>query len=115
MDGPATVDLMEGALRIVDFQGKIARGFAWNRRTGNIVRFALGKGVELEALSPQELQPFSPHFGEDFQAAISLQATIDCHDVIGGTATARVQQALLLARVRAAERSRAPVGEASHA
>lgn len=71
---------------------------------GNIVRFALGKGTELDELSPEELQTFSPAFGPDFLHAISLQSTIDCHDVIGGTATTQVQQALSLARERAAKR-----------
>jgi argininosuccinate lyase len=85
---------------------------------GNIVRFALEKGVELDALSQDDLETFSPDFGSDFQHAISLQATIDCHDVIGGTATAQVQQALLLARERAKQRNRSggtSVAEALHA
>ena len=33
-------------------------------------------------------------FGDDFYAAVTLEATLDCHDVIGGTATARVKAAL---------------------
>jgi argininosuccinate lyase len=82
---------------------------------GNIVRFALEKGVELESLSAKDLEPFSADFGPDFQDAISLQATIDCHNVIGGTATAQVQEALLLAQQRSAERARASVTEVSHA
>ena len=72
---------------------------------GNAVRFALERGVELDALSQDDLESFSPEFGADFRHEISLQATIDCHDVIGGTATARVQQALLLARERAKMRN----------
>ncbi len=85
---------------------------------GNVVRFALEKGLELDALSQSDLESFSPEFESDFQHAISLQATIDCHDVIGGTATARVQQALLLARERAKKRNLsggASVAEALHA
>ena len=82
---------------------------------GNVVRFALERGVELGALSTEDLERFSPDFGPDFQNAISLQATLDCHDVIGGTAIARVRQALLLARERSAERARASMAEASHA
>jgi len=72
---------------------------------GNIVRFALEKGVELDALSQDDLGSFSSDFGSDFKTAISLQATIDCHDVLGGTATAQVEQALQLARERAKKRS----------
>jgi argininosuccinate lyase len=74
---------------------------------GNVVRFALAQGVEIGALSANDLQPFSADFGSDFQDAISLQSTLDCHDVVGGTATARVQEALILARQRSADRARA--------
>jgi argininosuccinate lyase len=85
---------------------------------GNVVRFALEKGVEINALSAQDLESFSADFGPDFQQAISLQATIDCHDVIGGTATAQVRQALTLASERAKERAASgslQLPEVSHA
>ncbi len=85
---------------------------------GNVVRFALEKGVEIDDLSPQDLQSFCIDFGPDFHHAISLQATLDCHDVTGGTATAQVQQALYLARERATRRAlsqRSPIAEAFHA
>jgi argininosuccinate lyase len=74
---------------------------------GNTVRLALERGVELNALSLQDLQEFSPEFGPDFHQAISLQATVDCHDVVGGTATSRVQEALAAARERAKLRAEA--------
>lgn len=80
---------------------------------GNVVRFAIEKGVELEALSQEDLDSFSPDFGLDFRQAISLQATIDCHDVIGGTATGQVQQALLQARARAKGRNRSAATSSS--
>jgi argininosuccinate lyase len=85
---------------------------------GNVVRFALEKGVELDALSQDDLASFSAEFGSDFHDAISLQATIDCHDVIGGTATAQVQKALLQASERAKKRSHPggkSIAEAVHA
>jgi argininosuccinate lyase len=50
--------------------------------------------VELGALKLEELKQFGDEFAEDFYAAISLQATLDCHDVIGGTARKQVHQAL---------------------
>ncbi len=71
---------------------------------GNVVRFALERGVELGALSLQDLQVFAPEFGAGFHDAISLQATIDCHDVVGGTAKVRVQQSLADAQARAKRR-----------
>ncbi len=67
---------------------------------GNAVRLGLESGRELDAVPLAELQGLSPAFGEDFHAAISLEATLDCHDVIGGTARARVHAALKEARER---------------
>ena len=72
---------------------------------GNVVRFALEKGVELDGLLLDDLRQFAPEFGTDFQDAISLQTTIDCHDVVGGTATNRVDQTLTAAKERAQQRS----------
>jgi argininosuccinate lyase len=67
---------------------------------GNAVRLGLESGRELDALPLAELQELSPAFGEDFHAAIALEATLDCHDVVGGTARARVHAALTEARQR---------------
>ena len=61
---------------------------------GNAVRVALERGVELQNLSLDELRSFSESFAPDFYDAVSLEATLDCHDVIGGTARHRVKQAL---------------------
>ena len=71
-----------------------------HEKTGNAVRFAIERGVELNALSLSELRQFGDEFGEDFFEAITLQATLDCHDVVGGTARGRVRQALREARER---------------
>jgi argininosuccinate lyase len=71
-----------------------------HEKIGNAVRFALEKGVELNALSLDELKQFGPEFGEDFFAAISLESTLDCHDVIGGTARERVHKDLATLRKR---------------
>jgi argininosuccinate lyase len=65
-----------------------------HQKIGNAVRFALEKGVELNALSLDELRQFGPEFGEDFFAAVTLESTLDCHDVIGGTARERVKQVI---------------------
>lgn len=67
---------------------------------GQAVRMALDKGCELDGLTLDELQQLSPAFGEDFYASIALAATVDCHDVIGGTARARVHEALASAKAR---------------
>jgi argininosuccinate lyase len=69
---------------------------------GEAVRLAMDKGCELHGLTLEELQQLSPAFAEDFYASITLTATVDCHDVIGGTARARVQEALTSAKTRLA-------------
>jgi argininosuccinate lyase len=65
-----------------------------HEKIGNAVRFCLDKQCELGDLPLEELRQFGPEFGEDFFAAITLEATLDCHDVLGGTARARVHAAL---------------------
>jgi len=82
-----------------------------HEKIGNAVRYALEKGVELGELSLEELRAFGEEFDTDFFAAVTLEATLDCHDVIGGTARTRVKQAL----AAAAERVEALAGEAIHA
>jgi argininosuccinate lyase len=67
---------------------------------GNAVRLGLESGRELNALTLTELQALSPEFAEDFFSAITLEATLDCHDVIGGTARTRVSAALMTAKAR---------------
>jgi argininosuccinate lyase len=73
-----------------------------HEKIGNAVRFAIEKGVELGDLTLDELRAFGPEFGEDFFAAVTLEATLDCHDVIGGTARERVRSALAAASERIA-------------
>ena len=67
---------------------------------GNAVRLGLETGVELNAIPLAELQKLSPEFAQDFYASITVEATLDCHDVIGGTARHRVAEALASARTR---------------
>jgi argininosuccinate lyase len=61
---------------------------------GNAVRLGLESGRELNDLKLEELRALSDAFTDDFFAAITLEATLDCHDVVGGTARARVASAL---------------------
>ena len=71
-----------------------------HEKIGHAVRFGLDSGRELNDLAVPELKQFGEEFGEDFQDFITLRATVDCHDVIGGTATSRVGEALVSARER---------------
>jgi argininosuccinate lyase len=65
-----------------------------HEKIGQAVRHGLEKGLELNGLSLRELKQFAPEFDQDFYASITLEATVNCHDVIGGTAAARVAEAL---------------------
>ncbi len=86
-----------------------------HEKIGNAVRFALEKGVELNDLTLDELHAFGPEFDKDFFAAITLEATLDCHDVIGGTARDRVRQALDAASERISALVSLKKQEAAHA
>ncbi|MCU1286621.1 MAG: argininosuccinate lyase [Acidobacteriales bacterium] len=70
---------------------------------GAAVRLCMDKGCELQALPLSELQSLNPAFEQDFYDAIQLNAVLDCHDVIGGTARARVKKALAEAGGRIAK------------
>jgi len=65
-----------------------------HEKIGNAVRYCLDKDCELNDLTLDELKRFGPEFQVDFFSAITLEATLDCHDVIGGTARHRVRTAL---------------------
>ena len=91
---------------------------------GNAVRHCLNKGCELDGLSLEELREFSPAFEQDFFAAIALEATLDCHDVPGGTARTRVRESLAEAELRESlyeagkveeMEAKAPAWEVNHA
>lgn len=71
-----------------------------HEKIGQAVRLGLETGRELNDLTLEELRGFGEEFGEDFFSAITLEATLDCHDVIGGTARSRVQEAISGARQR---------------
>ncbi len=88
---------------------------AAHEKIGNAVRYAIEKGVELGDLSLQELRQFGDEFAEDFFPAVTLTATLDCHDVIGGTARERVRTALTEASERIAALSAMQSQEAAHA
>jgi argininosuccinate lyase len=86
-----------------------------HEKIGNAVRYALDKGVEMGDLSLDELRKFGPEFGEDFYEAVTLKATLDCHDVTGGTARGQVRAALDSAAKRVAALTTRNLGEAVHA
>ncbi len=76
------------------------------RQAHEVVARAVQKCVlqdcELEQLSLDELREFSPAFDADIYEALKVEAVLACHDVAGGTAPHRVQQALGAAREKLA-------------
>ena len=67
---------------------------------GQIVREAERRGESWATLPLARLQAFSPLFDADLPAALSLEAALETRDVPGGTAPARVREALEDARRR---------------
>jgi argininosuccinate lyase len=65
---------------------------------GKAVRLALDKQSELQDLSLGELKSIDGHFSDDFYAFVKLENVLAIHDVTGGTAAARVSEALAVAR-----------------
>ena len=71
-----------------------------HEQVGKAVQLGLEKGCELQDLTMEELQKLNPAFDQDFYACLTLQSVLAIHDVPGGTAPARVRQALTEARQR---------------
>ena len=76
------------------------------RQAHEIVAHAVQKCVqqecELEQLSLDELREFSPAFDADIYENLKVENVLACHDVMGGTAPHRVQQAISAAREKLA-------------
>jgi argininosuccinate lyase len=71
-----------------------------HEKIGHAVRYALESRRERNQLSLAELRQFGEEFDEDFFPAVTLEATLDCHDVPGGTARGRVAAAIEAAAAR---------------
>jgi len=61
---------------------------------GRIVAEAIAAHRGLEAFTLPELQRFSPLFGADVVDLLTLEGALGSRDVLGGTAPARVKEAL---------------------
>ena len=76
------------------------------RQAHEVVAHAVQKcvqqGCEIEQLSLAELQEFSPAFDADIYENLKVENVLACHDVPGGTAPHRVQQAVDDAREKLA-------------
>jgi argininosuccinate lyase len=69
-----------------------------HEQIGKAVQICLEKHCELQDLSLEELQSLNAEFNQDFYACLKLESVLAIHDVPGGTAPARVRQAMADAR-----------------
>jgi argininosuccinate lyase len=69
-----------------------------HERIGKAVQMCLERNCELHELPLDQLRSLSPAFGEDFYESLTLKSVLAVHDVPGGTAPNRVQQAIGAAR-----------------
>jgi argininosuccinate lyase len=69
-----------------------------HEQMGKAVQTCLERKCELAELPLEELRRFNPVFDQDFYSCLNLQAVLSLHDVPGGTAPARVRQAITEAR-----------------
>jgi argininosuccinate lyase len=65
---------------------------------GKAVQTCIERKCELADLPLEELRQLNPAFDQDFYSSLTLQAVLAIHDVPGGTAPARVRQAIADAR-----------------
>lgn len=65
-----------------------------HRIVGRAVAYCVQQGKTLESLTLQEWQGFSPDFSADLFQSLTLEAALDARAVEGGTAPARVKEAL---------------------
>lgn len=69
-----------------------------HEQIGKAVQTCIERNCELADLPLEELHQLNPAFDQDFYSSLTLQAVLNIHDVPGGTAPARVRQALTEAR-----------------
>ena len=69
-----------------------------HEKIGKAVQMCLERNCELQDLPLADLRTLSPAFGDDFYESIKLGAVLAAHDVAGGTAPARVRQAISITR-----------------
>jgi argininosuccinate lyase len=65
-----------------------------HEQVGKAVRLCVEKNCELQDLSSEELRELNPAFDESFRECLKPASVLAIHDVLGGTAPARVQKAI---------------------
>jgi argininosuccinate lyase len=71
-----------------------------HEKIGKAVQICLERKCELQDLTLDELRALSPAFDQDFYESLKLASVLGIHDVPGGTAPARVRQAISATRRR---------------
>jgi argininosuccinate lyase len=71
-----------------------------HEQIGKAVQMCLEKRCELQDLSLEELRSVNVEFDQDFYGCLKLESVLAIHDVPGGTAPARVRQAMADAQQR---------------
>jgi argininosuccinate lyase len=69
-----------------------------HEQVGKAIQISLSKNCELQDLPLDELRSINPLFDQDFYESLSLHSVLAIHDVPGGTALARVREAISLAK-----------------
>jgi argininosuccinate lyase len=65
-----------------------------HEHVGKAVKLCVEKNCELQDLTLEELQELTPAFDNNFKDCLKPAAVLAIHDVVGGTAPARVQKAI---------------------
>lgn len=73
-----------------------------HEQVGKAVQYCVESGCELRDLALDQLRQFSPAIDDDFYSCLTLESVLGIHDVRGGTAAARVSEAIELAKQRVA-------------
>ena len=69
-----------------------------HEQIGKAVQTCVERNCELTDLPLEELRQLNPVFDQDFYSCLTLQSVLNIHDVPGGTAPARVRQAIVETR-----------------
>jgi len=88
------------ATELADYLARKGMPFrAAHEITGQIVLQAIEENVELNELSLDELQKYSPMIDSDVFEALSLEQTLNTKNAIGGTSAEQVKKALEMAKL----------------
>jgi argininosuccinate lyase len=71
-----------------------------HEQIGKAVKLCLERNCELHDLTLDEFRALNPIFDESFRDCLKPASVLAIHDVVGGTAPARVRQGMMVARMK---------------